>query len=487
MSDLAAKAAKCIADPMQCRLDGERDTFKMYGFPDGFVDWYQGQRSLLGIEPPTVTGMLLLAGAIPLMLFVGGKYLLGFIFGMIGLFFMGVTGKLTSDFAKFGFILACLFFLLIILLVLFFLYAPVNSIKSNLLGTQKSIGAIYIGFQNQAKPVPESSYKLLNIQPLAVKQIGFIGPEENDGIFEPSVGIQTAVRSGASFFTLQIDYLEREQDSKSFDDINVPTLLYRNSAGHLISKNGASINEVAKQLANYAFSPDLGASKYPIIVYLHFVKTPDPMKKPTEYLNFLMKVSEALQPIHPHILKDVGENFRRQKSEGSLLQLPLTSISNTIILMCNADTTIFRNSQATGKSINSISDLDSFINMRVYLENEYDRIGVTQPVTDAKANAVILSYSRLSTMSDSERQNFIMKGKNRFVIAMPAPLDNPTYADLKTILKDTGVNAIPLNLMGTDPEPINKIISLWTAFRPYYMLKQMMLQSYTTPVAPNGS
>jgi DNA-binding transcriptional MocR family regulator len=80
-----------------------------------------------------------------------------------------------------------------------------------------------------------------------------------------------------------------------------------------------------------------------------------------------------------------------------------------------------------------------------------------------------------------------MKGKTRFVIAMPSQLENPTYADLKALLKNTGVNAVPLNLIGTDPEPINKIISIWSSSLPYYLLKQMMLLSYTTPVAPNNA
>jgi hypothetical protein len=155
--------------------------------------------------------------------------------------------------------------------------------------------------------------------------------------------------------------------------------------------------------------------------------------------------------------------------------------------MCNADTSIFRNKEATGNSLPPMFDLDSFINMRVYLDSASDKIGITQPVADAKAYAVIVSYSRLKNMSAADRTIFASKGKSRFVIAMPSQLENPTYAELKSILNDTGVNAIPLNLIGPDPEPVNKIISLWASSRPFYMLKQMMLQSYKTSVRPNGA
>jgi hypothetical protein len=200
----------------------------------------------------------------------------------------------------------------------------------------------------------------------------------------------------------------------------------------------------------------------------------------------LKKVSEALEPIQPYILTSAGDNYRRQKSESSLLELSLPTIENSIILLTNADTTIFRNTQATGGVISPISDLDSFVNMRVYLDDSSDKLGVTQIATNSIPNAVIIPYSKLKAMSASEKTTFAMKGKKRFVIAMPSPLENPSYAELKSLLNDTGVNAIPLNLIGTDPVPVNKILSLWANSLPFYMVKQMMLQSYSTQVTPNS-
>ena len=482
VADAAAATAAAIA--MKARVEGERQALKTLFLPDSAVDWYQNKRGYYGFEPPTLTQMPMILIAIPMILYFAYQKAYSVITGAVYTTQLGFEGKLNTNFQRITFIFIFLLLFTGLIAGLFFWIGPAKTVIADLTEAQQNIGT-KTGFQNK-QPKSESSYKLVNIQPLAIKQTGFVGPEEKDGIFDPALGIQTAIRSGATFFTLQIDYLEREQPT-GFDDINIPTLLYRNSSGKLISKNGASINDVALELSNYVFNPDLRNTKYPIILYLHFVRTPDPITKPMEYLNFLKRVSEALQPLHSYILKDAGENFRRQKSEGSLLQLSLSSIENSIIVLCNADTTIFRNQAATGSALSPISDLDSFVNMRVYLEPGSDRIGVTQPVAAAKANAVLISYSALNDMSDADKTSFAMKGKSRFVIAMPSQLENPTYADLKALLKNTGVNAIPLNLIGTDPAPVNKIISIWSASLPYYLLKQMMLLSYTTPVAPNNT
>ena len=55
LADAAAKA-KCIANPtMQCRIDAERGALQGLIFvPNAVIDWYQGERALLGFEPPTM-------------------------------------------------------------------------------------------------------------------------------------------------------------------------------------------------------------------------------------------------------------------------------------------------------------------------------------------------------------------------------------------------------------------------------------------------
>jgi len=463
-------------------------------FGDTFANWFVNWHMGLGYKPPTLSQIAMIGAFLPYIIMFITATIIPLIFSEIYqdivLFIRGMTGGLNNSNSatttKF-YIVTVIIFIIALFIYFYFFYAPSRAAINDIMGGQNAIGTIQ-GFQNKDTTILDDSlYKLINIQFLSVKQTGFIGPTENNGIFDPAVGIRTAVRSGATFFTLQIDYLEREKDRTKFDPVKVPTLLYRDATGKIIGANGASINEVAKQLATYLFSPDLGASNVPVVLYLHFIKTPDQIKNPKEYLEFFKKVSNDLTPLHPYILKENNsENFRRQKSEFSLLHMPLTTINSKIILMSNADTSIFRNSQATGGSVEPASDLDSFINMQVYLENNSYKFGVTQVASGMNEKAIIVPYNMIFNMSESERSAFALKNKKRFVIAMPSPLETPTFDEMNVLLNTTGVNTIPINLIG-EPDKINKIIKLWTPSRPNYKLKPMMLQSYKEDVMPNGA
>jgi hypothetical protein len=138
-------------------------------------------------------------------------------------------------------------------------------------------------------PTNSEQVTLVNIQPVSVKQAGYVGPTERGGEFETDITFINAIREGVRFFVLQIDYLEKAPGGSGFDPINVPTLLYRDDNGALISKNGASIADIAKQLSTYAFNTDFPSNTQPLIVYLHFVRTPDLISTPDKYLKYMME------------------------------------------------------------------------------------------------------------------------------------------------------------------------------------------------------
>ena len=472
----------------EVKLAAEITAFSGLGIPIDWTKWYQNERKSLGFGPPSSTTIFGELIFIPMLL---GMFILFIKWAVVGIFSFysnGVTGKIQNPKQKLFFILtfSALLVYIAYLIYKFFIYtAPTNDATTA--ASALSGAGTTAGFENPSTVLENTDvqYKLVNIQPLAIKQSGFLGPTENNGTFNPEVTIMNAIRLGARFFTLQIDYLESPKDPKLFDGVNIPTLLYRNLAGKLISANGASINDVAKQIATYSFSPDIRNQTYPIIVYLHFVRTPDPIRKPNDYLNFMMKVSEALVPIQSFILKDTSHmNFRRQQNEISLLELDLTSIDKTIIVLSNADTTLFRNTKNLGITVGPMSDLDSFINMRVYLESSADSnlFGITQVISERTPYAIIVPFARLKAMSQKDRDSFAMKNKKRFVIAMPGPLESPTPVDIKQVLTDTGVNVIPLNLIGTDPKQITTLISSWGS-DPFYKVKPMMLQSFKVGVS----
>lgn len=468
----------------------ETNTLSGYMIPASVIIWYQNERQLLGIGPPTSTGLMVLAFGIPMIvaiLIMKGK---DAIMGYFNFLYRGATFQLHTPLSQMLFLVSAIVIISLIVYIIYknFIYTAPTDASTAAATAQTGVGAV-TGFQNMAPPDPNSQmqYKLINIQPVAVKQAGFLGPQEAGGSFDPSLTIMSAIRGGARFFTLQIDYLENKQDPKKFDSPNTPTLLYKNALGKLLSVNGGKISDVAQQLANYAFNPDIRDTKYPIILYLHFVRTPDPIRDPKGYLKFLMAVANDLQPIQQYFLNATsGGKFGRQQSETTLLQLDLTTVESTIIVLSNADTALLRNAQSIGVQVDPTSDLDQMVNMRVWLDVEGDSFGVTAFPGHSIPNAVIVPYSRIKGMSQKERDAFAIKGKKRFVIAMPGPLESPTVADLKSLNADTGVNAIPLNLIGTDPAPINTLLAVW-GNKSYYQLKPMMLQSYKVTVQPNGA
>jgi hypothetical protein len=359
------------------------------------------------------------------------------------------------------------FFLLCILYYVFVLSKPETPPES----FANAKVPISEGFQT-IDPAPTSSqYTLLNIQPAAVKQIGYIGPNEYKGTFNPSTGILNALNSGVRFMILQIDFLESKKNSSNFDDVGVPTLLYRDNLGNITSENSESIADVATNLATYAFNSQVPMNTEPLVLYLHFVKTPNYVTNPGRYMNYLSAVASALEPIQPMVLKQ----FTRQENEVELLQTPITKFQNKIILLANVDTSFFRNSAQLGlPTVEPKQDLDAMIHLRVYLESEADPIGAT--MISPNPNAVIMSYDRLAAMSDPQKITFSEKGKSRFVIAMPKPLQKITQKHITKLLTSTGVNIIPVNLFGQTYQDVSSSLSAWGK-TPFFMIKPVLLQS----------
>ena len=324
---------------------------------------------------------------------------------------------------------------------------------------------------------------LVNIQPVSVKQAGYVGPTEKDGEFETDRSIIEATRAGVRFFVLQIDYLEKSLGD-DFDPVKTPTLLYRNDSGTLISKNGASIADLAKQLSTYAFNTDFPSHTQPVILYLHFIRTPDALANPDKYLAYLKSVAEALAPIQPYVLnKYETTDFTRQKNERILLYSPLSNFEGKVLLWTNADTSIFRNTAKLSMAAPPLAqDLDYMTCMRVYLDDENDTFGITSVAHEGTAYAVIVPFKRLAAMKErrgetnKERQDFAMKGKTRFVIAMPGQTEEIRQKDIQRVMKKAGVNTVPINLFGKTSQEILPQINSWEG-QPLLRMKPAMLQS----------
>lgn len=386
-----------------------------------------------------------------------------------------------------------------------FLFALCYIALRTLPGLERFIGSIKESFMNKKDDDVEEPFQdrqavanattdseqvtLVNIQPVSVKQAGYVGLTEKDGVFDTTNAVINHIRAGVRFFVLQIDYLE-QSPGPGFDPVYTPTLLYRNNSGALVSKNGASISDLAKQLSTYAFNKDFPTHSQPLILYLHFVRMPNILTEPERYMRFMSSVAGALEPIRPLILdKYDSTDFTRQKSERVLLYSPLKNFEGKVLIWTNADTSIFRNTQRL--SISSVplnEDLDYMTCMRVYLEDSTDSFGVTTMPSETPAYAIIVPFKQLKRMKDrrgvlnKEKHDYAMKNKGRFVIAMPDQMEEVTPDQILNVLTTAGVNTVPVNLFGKAATDIESQISLWdnTVF---LKMKPAVLQSSKTAVA----
>jgi len=472
LSNKAQDAAD--AATLALATQAERTTMQGMMIPDSVIDWYQGVRSSWGYGPPSTPTQfamfVFILGAVIAALISFIFYLLKYSFSVLKKGTFG-RGKRMSNFEWFVFFALIITF---IFCIFYFLLIPYLDGFKNPPPVEP--------FQTAPAPpaestAPPSSLSLLNVQPLAVKQIGYVGPKEVGGSFDKTnaSGIVSALKTGVRFFVFQIDYLTRNSKKTLFDPVNTPTLLYRDSSGKLVSQNGLSISSAAESLASYAFNSSINSSSQPLILYLHFVRTPNPLTEPTKYLDFLSKVAIALGPLRKNMTNTTPEGaFQRQQYESILLRSPLTNFNKKVIIMTNADTTLFRNPAI--KKYELAADLDYMSNIRVYLDSTSDRLGITEPKTGGPPAAVIASYERLNRMSSNDMMNFAKAGRERFVIAIPQQIGNPSADDIKGALSTMGVNVLPLNMFGEDYASIKSKVSIWNG-EPLNKLKPMMLMS----------
>lgn len=300
-------------------------------------------------------------------------------------------------------------------------------------------------FQNSTVSLGDTLF--FNLQPLSIKDTGYLGPYPM-GVFNEEDATVNALKAGFRFLTLQIDYVETKKDLAKYEAPGEPTLLVRDAGGSLLSANSGSIKTVADAIANNAFSPQVPNHTYPVIVYLHFVRTPNAVQNPSGYLSFLSKVAKQLGSLAPNHLGLIPQgNFTRQKQSEELLTMPLKSLEGSFVILSNADTSLFRNQTLTQGKYTPDSDLDFWVNMQVFLDDEADATGVTQlPVQGTTASAVIVNLPRILGLSRAKKDAFAAAGKRRYVIAMGGRTENPKPEDVDTALNVLGVNAVPLDI-----------------------------------------
>lgn len=304
------------------------------------------------------------------------------------------------------------------------------------------------GFQSkEPAPTPFEDSLFLNLQPLSIKDTGFLGPYPS-GKFNEDVATANVLKAGCRFLTLQIDYTDVKMDLSLYEAPSLPTLLVRGPDGTLRSGNSGSIKSVVDTIANMAFNQIVPQNTAAVILYLHIVRAPNPLTAQEKYLRFLSKIAEELNSIAPfHLgLESLG-NFTRQKMADEILTMPMNSLDGKIIIMCNADTSAFRDTTLNRTLYPPSKDLDFWVNMRVFLDDPGDMNGVTVLADpSAPPSVVLVDLKRVVSMSAMNKTAFATKGKKRYVIAMGDRATNPNSVVLSSALNQLGINAIPIDI-----------------------------------------
>lgn len=321
------------------------------------------------------------------------------------------------------------------------------------------------------KNLSPGEYTLISLQPRAIKQTGFVGPLPT-GSFDSVSAVSQALRSGFRFLTLQIDYVDTVMDTTKFPTPGIPTLIYRGDDGALLSTNSADIGSVAQMIASLAFRPEVPNYTEPLFIYLHIVRAPSPIRQTDKYIDFLSAIATALNPLAPtHLNTTPLGIFTRQKNEDTLINTPLNAFAGQTIVLCNADTNIFRN---TTRQIAPANDLDYWTNIRVYLNTSDDIIGITQAPPSGVAPAAIVVYlADLLELSTDNTDQFMFKNKGKFIITIAPQLDNPDVEQLDTLLNIIGVNVVPLDIFSTDLKEVVSLVGEYSdmSFRPKSKVK----------------
>jgi flagellar biogenesis protein FliO len=296
--------------------------------------------------------------------------------------------------------------------------------------------------------IPQDQQLLINTTVFSTRVTGYNGPYDS-GTFDEDNAVRISLASGARCLILEIG---RETDSYE------PILIYRDNWGIKRSLNTGSIAKVAQSIASRAFNKgNSGAppniSNDPMMVVLYFVDTPNAVKTPLEYIRFLAKVSEQIQPLANLIVGQTPQgDFRRQALESQLFYKHYTVFSQKVIILTNADTTPFRRLGSYGLSgeIGTAQDLDLLVHVRLYSRESPSGFGITSsPTNNINPAAVITSANYwINTPPDriAEAQS---QTKKAWTLVMTPVINEATAFSKDTITNlftQYGVHSIPICL-----------------------------------------
>jgi hypothetical protein len=298
--------------------------------------------------------------------------------------------------------------------------------------------------------IPSDQRLLINTSVFGTRLVGYLGPYSS-GVFDEDSATRLALSTGARCLVLEIDH---EQGAAE------PLLIYRDAWGFKQSLNTGSLLKVAKSIAGRAFSPSNDSvppaiASDPLFVILYFARTPNPATAPRDYIRFLGKVAEQLQPLAALGLGQTPQgDFRRQALESQMFFMPTQIFSKRIILMTNADTTPFRSLGPLGLAgeIGARQDLDLLVHARLYSRESPSGLGITSgPTSSTRPAAVITTPQYWLTTPPDRLADAVANTKQAWTLIMTPTADalDIDAAKLKKLLEMYGVHCVPISIFDT--------------------------------------
>jgi hypothetical protein len=297
--------------------------------------------------------------------------------------------------------------------------------------------------------MPQSQQCFTNFYSLGCRFTGYIGPMD-EGYFDPDLAVQLAVNAGCRTFILEIDYLDEclGETIKYY-----PRIVVRDAQGKLRIKfnsnrpicnspQHSNIRDVCEKINYYAFASSCQNASDPVIIVLYFLRQPPGSYKSKTVLDYFSNVAKALAPFQNRLLNNEldGGTYYRQKQESRLLINDITDYNGKVLIVSNANTTGFRDSQLYSPN----DDLDFLTNLRLLYTQS--KLGITD--NDGAAPFGILETAENYTIIPTDRTDEVIDAtKLRWTVCLSKDPSVGVTKDIYNKITNTyGINCAPIQL-----------------------------------------
>jgi hypothetical protein len=148
--------------------------------------------------------------------------------------------------------------------------------------------------------------------------------------------------------------------------------------------------------------------------------------------------------------------YNRQARQDDLLYTQLSNIERKTIVMCNLDTSIFRNPKSVGlQPVSANQDLDFMVHLRLFSQTE-TTLGATERASQNQfPRGFIETFSYYTSIPEKRIKDTTETNRIRWIITIPTQV--PSKEEIQTATDKLGVQAVSLPLYSSD----QTVLSLW--------------------------